>query len=316
MRQLDSGVQFVFVSSSHLTSYGLTELLVQELPGAAKEKTRLDMMQELHRHLVEQSAVGQRIALLIDEGQNLSDEALEGLCTLSNLETDEEKLLQIILVGQPELAAKLTKPSLRRIKQRIAIHYRLHSLHTIGEVESYIRHRLRVAGYDGPDIFNREALESIWYYSAGTPRLINIICDNALATACETGKKRVSAYGDEAANLLLLERGPEAPENLALPELGAARTRTQIPRPGTKKLDSASAEKKNATPAEYSSDAPKIEEMVLPTPRPPPYRLTSLTTWRGSPRPRWGQWRSSYFEIRSPRCAKPAMLFPRSGSES
>ena len=135
------------------------------------------MMQELHRHLVEQSAVGHRIALLIDEGQNLSDEALEGLCTLSNLETDEEKLLQIVLVGQPELAAKLTKPSLRRIKQRIAIHYRLHSLHTIGEVKNYIRHRLRVAGYDGPDIFNREAVESIWYYSAGTPRLINIVCE-------------------------------------------------------------------------------------------------------------------------------------------
>jgi general secretion pathway protein A len=263
MRQLDSGVQFVFVSSSHITSYGLTELLVQEFLGGSKEKNRLDMMQELQGYLVEQATKGQPVALLIDEGQNLSDEALEGLCTLSNLETDEENLLQIILVGQPELAAKLTKPSLRRIKQRIAIHYRLHALNTISEVENYIRHRLQVAGYDGPDIFNREAVESIWYYSAGTPRLINIICDNALATACETGKKKVSAYMImKAANSLLLDRGAENPKG-ALAELGA-RPRPQAARPAAKKPDAAPVEKKVSPAPVYNGEVPKIEELLVP----------------------------------------------------
>ncbi len=94
------------------------------------------------------------MALLIDEAQKLSDEALEGLCDLSNLETDEEKLLQIVLVGQPEVATKLNKASLRRIKQRIALHHRLYSLQTPSEVDHYIRHRLKIVGYDGPELFN------------------------------------------------------------------------------------------------------------------------------------------------------------------
>jgi len=246
MRQLDANVQFVFISSSHITSYGLVELMVHDLGLANKEKNRLDMMQELTGHLMAQLKKGQTVALLIDEGQNLSDEALEGLCGLSNLETDEEKLLQIILVGQPELANTLNKSSLRRLKQRIAIHHRLYALQTLNEVENYIRHRLQVAGYNGPEIFNKEAIEAIWHYASGTPRLINIICDNALATACETAKKRVSAYMVmKAASGLLLERGVKVPKSA--PENGASRIkgatakihqrRTETPEIETKKTD-------------------------------------------------------------------------------
>jgi type II secretory pathway predicted ATPase ExeA len=135
------------------------------------------------------------------------------LCDLSNLETDEEKLLQIVLVGQPEVAIKLNKPSLRRIKQRITLHHRLYSLQTPTEVEHYIRHRLEMVGYSGPEIFTREAVEAIWQYSGGTPRLINILCDNTLAIACLKAKKKVSAYMImKAAAGLLLEPGLEAPK--------------------------------------------------------------------------------------------------------
>ncbi|HEY7316394.1 MAG TPA: AAA family ATPase [Candidatus Binatia bacterium] len=226
MRQLETTVQFVFISSSHITSYGLVELMIQDLNLISKEKSRLEMIHELNEHLLQQLKRGQTVALLIDEGQNLSDDALEGLCTLSNLETEEEKLLQIILVGQPELATRLTKSSFRRIKQRIAIHHRLHPLQTVGEVEDYVRHRLRVVGYDGSEIFNREAIEAVWYYSAGTPRLINIVCDSALAMTCQTFKKKVSAYTVmKAASALLLERGHEAPK-LGVPEAGAPRVKT------------------------------------------------------------------------------------------
>src|ERR687891_636049 len=162
MRHLEATVQFVFVSNSHLTSYGLTELMVQDLGLTNKEKSRLEMIQELNNYLIRQLRTGRTVALLIDEAQKLSDEALEGLCDLSNLETDEEKLLQIVLVGQPELATKLSKSSLRRIKQRTAIHHRLYALQAINEVEQYIRHRLQIAGYDGPEIFTKEAVEAIW----------------------------------------------------------------------------------------------------------------------------------------------------------
>jgi general secretion pathway protein A len=226
MRQLETSVQFVFISSSHITSYGLVELMIQDLGLANKEKNRLEMIHDLNEYLLQQLKKDHTVALLIDEGQNLGDDALEGLCSLSNLETEEEKLLQIVLVGQPELATRLSKSSFRRIKQRIAIHHRLHSLQTMGEVEDYIRHRLRVVGYDGPEIFNREAIEAVWYYSAGTPRLINIVCDSALAMTYQIFKKKVSAYMVmKAASALLLERGHEAPK-LGVPEVGVPRVKT------------------------------------------------------------------------------------------
>jgi general secretion pathway protein A len=211
MRHLDGRVQFVFISNSHLTSYGLTELIVQNLAISNKERSRLEMLQDLHDYLIQQLRSGRTIALLVDEAQKLSDEALEGLCDLSNLETDEEKLLQIVLVGQPEVTIKLNKPSLRRIKQRITLHHRLYSLQTPAEVDNYIRHRLEIVGYQGPEIFTREAVEAIWQYSRGTPRLINILCDNTLGNACMAAKKRVSPFMImKAAGGLLLEPGLEA----------------------------------------------------------------------------------------------------------
>jgi general secretion pathway protein A len=241
MRQLQTTVKFVFISSSHVTSYGLVELMVQDLDLPNKEKNRLEMIHELNAYLTEQLNKGQAVALLIDEGQNLSDDAMEGLCTLSNLETDQEKLLQIVLVGQPELATKLAKSSLRRIKQRVAIHHRLYALQSIAEVEDYIRHRLQIAGYDGPEIFNKEALESIWYYSGGTPRLINIICDNALGLACDASKKRVSAYMVmRAAGTLLLDRSHEG-HKASMPDIGMSRTKTAAPKSGAKRADTFSS---------------------------------------------------------------------------
>jgi len=235
MRQLESAVQFVFISSSHITSYSLVELMVQDLGLVTKERNRLEMIHELNTYLIEQLKNGRAVSLLIDEGQNLSDDALEGLCSLSNLETEQEKLLQIVLVGQPELAAKLSKSPFRRIKQRIAIHHRLFALQNIAEVEDYVRHRLQVGGYDGPEIFNKEAIESVWHYSAGTPRLINIICDNALGIASDASKKKVSAYMVmRAASTLLLEQGQEGYKPV-LPELGVSRTKTPVAKSSQKR---------------------------------------------------------------------------------
>src|SRR5262245_32912036 len=236
MRHLEGTVQFVFVSNSHLTSYGLTELMVQSLGLDNKEKNRLDMIHDLHGYLIDQLQSGLTVALLIDEAQKLSDDALEGLCDLSNLETDEEKLLQIVLVGQPEVAVKLTKPNLRRIRQRIAVHHRVHALQAPGEVDQYMRHRLRIVGYEGPEIFAKEAVEAVWHYSGGTPRLINILCDNALALASASGKKKVSPYlVMKAAGGLLLEQGNEAPK--AVTDNGFLRPRPSSPRLNPRRAD-------------------------------------------------------------------------------
>jgi general secretion pathway protein A len=237
MRHLEATVQFVFVSNSHLTSYGLTELMVHDLGLTSKEKGRLEMIQELNSYLIQQLRTGRTVALLVDEAQKLSDEALEGLCDLSNLETDEEKLLQIVLVGQPELATKLSKSSLRRIKQRIALHHRLHALQTPSEVEQYMRHRLQIAGYDGPEIFGKEAIEAIWHYSAGIPRLINVICDNALTFACVAAKRKISPYMImKAAGGLLLEQGAEA-SKMGASELGLLRAKVPTPRISPKRAE-------------------------------------------------------------------------------
>ena len=230
IRHLESSVQFVFVSTSHLTSYGLVELIIQELGILNTERNRLDMLHELKQYLTERVQDGHTVALLVDEAQNLSDEALEGLCGLSNLETESEKLLQIVLVGQPELTTRLSKPGLRRIKQRVAIHYRLYALQTISEVEHYIRHRLQVAGYEGPEIFAKEATEAIWFYSSGTPRLVNIVCDNSLAMAYAANRKKVSPYMlMRAAGDLLLEQGSEATK-IGAGEPALPRTKTPAPR--------------------------------------------------------------------------------------
>jgi len=236
MRHLEGRVQFVFVSNSHLTSYGLTDLVVQNLGLAQKEKNRLDMIQELNNYLVAELRAGRTVTLLIDEAQKLSDEALEGLCDLSNLETDQEKLLQIVLVGQPEITTKLNKTSLRRIKQRIAVHHRLYALQTPAEVDQYICHRLRIVGYEGPDIFGKEAVEAVWHYSGGTPRLINILCDNALGAANLAGKKKVSPYlVMKAAGGLMLEQGSEAAKpasgDIALLKTKLSPTRVNLKRP-------------------------------------------------------------------------------------
>jgi general secretion pathway protein A len=242
MRHLETRVHFVFVSNSHLTSYGLTELIVQNLAISNKEKSRLERIQDLNTYLIQQLSSGRTVALLIDEAQKLSDEALEGLCDLSNLETDEEKLLQIVLVGQPEIATKLNKSSLRRIKQRITLHHRLYSLQTSSEVDHYIRHRLQIVGYEGPEIFTREAVEAISQYSRGTPRLINILCDNTLALACVAAKKKVSPYMImKAAAGLSLEPGAEAPK-IPTGDVGLLRMKTPAPRLSPRRSETINSE--------------------------------------------------------------------------
>jgi len=129
--------------------------------------------------------------LIIDESQNLSDEVLEEIRMLTNLETFTEKLLQIVLVGQPELEQRLKQPQLRQLRQRLTLRAKTHAFN-LDETKSYIKQRLRIAGSNGDAIFSDEAATAIFKYSLGIPRVINLLCEHCLVSAFVDQKKIVT----------------------------------------------------------------------------------------------------------------------------
>ncbi|HEU4637534.1 MAG TPA: AAA family ATPase, partial [Candidatus Binatia bacterium] len=170
---------------------------------------RVSSIEQLRHYLIAQFRRRHIVALLIDEAQNLSDETFESIRFLSNFQYGGEKLLQIVLTGQPELQIRLNHPKLHHLKQRIVIHSRLTSL-TNDEVSRYITFRVRGAGFRGKDLFDAEVLADISLFSGGIPRLINIICDNALLLAYADGKKTVTTeIVQEVARDLGLANRPE-----------------------------------------------------------------------------------------------------------
>ncbi len=158
-----------------------------EGPGVATVKDYVDALNE---YLLRTHAVRQRNLLIIDEAQNLSAEVLEQLRLLTNLETNERKLLQIVLIGQPELRAMLAKPEMQQLAQRVIARYHLEALAEV-ETAQYVRHRLAVAGLTQPMPFDGKALRRIYRYSRGVPRRINLLCDRALLGAYAKGKTSV-----------------------------------------------------------------------------------------------------------------------------
>jgi general secretion pathway protein A len=148
-----------------------------------------DYVVALNEFLLDKYRRGENCALIIDEAQNLSPEVLESVRLLSNFETSKDKLLQILLIGQPELAERLNSSELRQLKQRVTLRYRLRNL-TLNESGEYIGNRLKIAGGD-PGVFTFKAVEAIYAYSGGVPRVINVLCDNGLLTAFALGRKVV-----------------------------------------------------------------------------------------------------------------------------
>jgi hypothetical protein len=155
------------------------------------DQDRVSSIEQLRQYLIAQFRRRRIVALLIDEAQNLSDETFESIRFLTNFQYGGEKLLQIVLTGQPELQTRLNQPKLHHLKQRIVIHSRLTPL-TNDEVSRYISFRVRGAGFRGKDLFDAEVLADISLFSSGIPRLINIICDNALLLAYAEGRKTVT----------------------------------------------------------------------------------------------------------------------------
>lgn len=159
------------------------------LAGAGADKTVL--LRDLNEFLIDQYGKGNKPVLIIDEAQNLAPETLEEVRMLSNLETDSAKLLQIILVGQPELAQTLALPGLLQLRQRISFSCHIQPL-SLEETGEYILHRLEVAGNREALVFSREATGTIWTHSRGIPRLINMICDFLLLSAFAEGTREIT----------------------------------------------------------------------------------------------------------------------------
>ena len=175
-----------------MTSTQLFRAVLVELGIKPRRVDKAAYLELLNAYLLEQAAQGNDVVLFIDEAQDLDHELLEQVRLLSNLETDRSKLLQIVLVGQPELREKLNGLRLRQLRQRITVRYHLTPL-SREETERYIDHRLRVAGGSGRPTFTPWALRTIHRYSCGVPRLINAVCDKALLYGFVNGTDELDA---------------------------------------------------------------------------------------------------------------------------
>lgn len=187
--KLDAGTNVLLITNTNITCDELYEILCARcgMDGMGMDKAkRLELFQD---YLRRQHASGIDVLLIIDEAQNLRAEVLEEIRMLSNIETETEKLLQIILLGQPELRRRLALPELRQFRQRIVVTYHLMPLDR-AEAVQYIFYRLKIAGGTDKVKFTRRAMDEVYIYSKGVPRVINILCDNALLT-CFVRETRV-----------------------------------------------------------------------------------------------------------------------------
>lgn len=177
--QLDSKTVSAFIFNPRLEPLDFFAMLFSELGIKQPCVSKSDYLLTLNDFLIERMERNESTVLIVDEAQNLSADMLEEIRLLSNLETSTSKLIQIILVGQPELSDMLAQPELRQLRQRIALRHRLRPFDA-RETSDYIEERLRIAGYGGKSLFKRKAIREIYAVTGGTPRLINVVCDGAL----------------------------------------------------------------------------------------------------------------------------------------
>lgn len=189
--QFGTNIKTVFIFNSVVSFDSLLEMVFRDLELPCLRGGRVRMVDTLNDYLLQEAAAGRYVVLIIDEAQHLSSTVLEEVRMLSNLETVSKKLLQIILVGQPELGEKLGSPNLRQLRQRIGLVAEPKPL-TFEETVRYITHRLEVAGHQGQTIFTRRALRGIYQASGGIPRLINVICDKSLVLGYGADARRIS----------------------------------------------------------------------------------------------------------------------------
>jgi general secretion pathway protein A len=179
LEQLDCHYATALILNPVMNPEELVKAIAMEFGLAVGGLDRLDTLSLINHFLLHQAEQGRDSVLIIDEAQDLTDDLLEQVRLLSNFETEDRKLLQIVLMGQPELRDRLNNPRMRQLRQRITVRYHLPPLNRC-EVNQYIQHRLEVAGAKGAPHFTQPALWRVYRYSQGIPRLLNAICDKAL----------------------------------------------------------------------------------------------------------------------------------------
>jgi general secretion pathway protein A len=177
--QLGNKFSTALILNPVLDADQLIKAIAMEFGLSVKGMDRLETVAEINSFLLQQMEQGRESVLIIDEAQDLTNDLLEQVRLLSNLETDERKLLQIVLMGQPELRDRLNHHGLRQLRQRITVRYHLRPL-KLSEVGQYVQHRLHISGGKGPPYFTSAAIWRIHRYSQGVPRLINALCDKCL----------------------------------------------------------------------------------------------------------------------------------------
>jgi general secretion pathway protein A len=202
---------------NHLFDFMMADF---EIPCESREKSHV--LLRLNQWLLERYRAGETAVLIIDEAQNLSDDVLEEIRLLTNLETATEKLLQIVLTGQPELEEKLKRPQLRQVRQRITISCRTKAL-SMEETFGYVAERLRIAGVNGEPVFSKEAIETVHLYSRGIPRVVNLLCEHSMINAYVDSLRPVPArlVEDVAREFNLDEMAPTATAALSSGEQAA-----------------------------------------------------------------------------------------------
>jgi len=190
LEQLDDHFATALILNPVMSPDELMKAIALEFGLPVNGLDRLDTVAVINQFLLQQVECGKDAVLIIDEAQDLTEELLEQVRLLSNLETDNRKLLQIVLMGQPELRDRLNNPRLRQLRQRITVRYHLLPL-SRSEVNQYVQHRIHLCGGNGTPCFTSPALWRVYRYSKGIPRLVNAICDKALLAGFVAQQDRI-----------------------------------------------------------------------------------------------------------------------------
>src|SRR5436305_12948162 len=184
-------VATAFIFNSRLNVPQFLDYMMADFGIPCESKAKSQILLRLFNWLLDRYRAGETVVLIVDEAQNLSDEVLEEIRMMTNLETFTEKLLQIVLVGQPELEQKLKQPQLRQLRQRLTLRAKTHPL-SLEETKAYIQQRLRIAGSNGQQIFDPDALLAVHRYSSGIPRVVNLVCEHCLVSAFVDQQKTIA----------------------------------------------------------------------------------------------------------------------------
>jgi len=194
LAELEDDIVYAVVSQTQLTPTQFLQAVLTEFGFKPFNKRKVELLDMLNMFLIEQYSNGKKVVLIVDEAQNLTRKVLEEIRLMSGIETHKEKVLRIILAGQPELKETLDSPNLKQLIQRVRLRFHIGPL-DIREMREYINHRLAVAGHEANNLVDDDAFDIIHRYSGGVPRLINTLCDTALLCAFADDKRTVS--GDD-----------------------------------------------------------------------------------------------------------------------